>query len=82
MSPTIFKKGNYRFHFFSKEENRIHVHVVSPQGEAKFWLEPTISLAEYSGFSSTQLNSLQKIVERHKDEIIKKWKEHFKTRDN
>ncbi|MFH0772618.1 MAG: DUF4160 domain-containing protein [Candidatus Omnitrophota bacterium] len=82
MSPTIFKKGNYRFHFFSKEENRIHVHVVSPQGEAKFWLEPTISLVEYSGFSPCQLNSLQKIIERHKDEIIKKWKEHFKTRDN
>lgn len=82
MSPTIFKKGNYRFHFFSKEEGRIHVHVISPEGEAKFWLEPTISLANYSGFSVKQLNSLQKTVERHKNEIIKKWKEHFKTGNN
>ncbi|NUN08239.1 MAG: DUF4160 domain-containing protein [Ignavibacteriaceae bacterium] len=37
MSPPVFIKGNYRFHFFSKEESRIHIHVVSPDGEAKFW---------------------------------------------
>ncbi|MCP4976086.1 MAG: DUF4160 domain-containing protein [Maribacter sp.] len=49
MSPTVFKEGKYRFHFFSKEEQRIHIHVVSPDGEAKFWLEPTISLANYYG---------------------------------
>lgn len=82
MSPTVFKIGKYRFHFFSKEENRIHVHIISSEGEAKFWLEPTIALVNYSGFSKTQLNSLQKIIERHKNEIIKKWKEHFKTGNN
>jgi len=35
MSPTIFRIGNYRFYFFSREENRIHIHVISPDGEAK-----------------------------------------------
>lgn len=79
MSPTVFTEGNYRFHFFSKEENRIHIHVASPDGEAKFWLEPTVSLVNYSGFSEKQLNFLQKTVERHKNEIIKKWKTHFKS---
>lgn len=78
MSPTIFKEGNYRFHFFSKEEERIHVHVISPDGEAKFWLEPIVSLVNYSGFSQKQLGYLQKVVEGRKDEIIKKWKKHFK----
>ena len=82
MSPTVFKEGKYRFHFFSKEETRIHIHVVSPDGEAKFWVEPTVSLVNYSGFSKGQLNSLQKIVTRHKNEIIKEWKKHFKTRNN
>lgn len=72
MSPTVFRKGKYRFHFFSKEENRMHIHVVSPDGEAKFWIEPTVSLADYSAFSKKQLNSLQKIVDEHKYEIIKK----------
>jgi hypothetical protein len=78
MSPTVFKDGSYRFHFFSKEEERIHIHVVSPDGEAKFWLEPTISLVNYTGFSKKQLNLLQKSVEKHKNEIITNWKEHFK----
>jgi len=82
LSPTVFKIKNYRFHFFSKEENRIHVHVISPTGEAKFWLEPTIALANYTGFSKRQLNSLQKIVERNKNEIIKQWKKHFETGSN
>lgn len=82
MSPTVFKKGKYRFHFFSKEEQRIHVHVVSPDGEAKFWVEPIIALANYSGFSKNQLNYLQKVVQGNKDEIIKKWKKHFKARSN
>jgi len=79
MSPTVFKEGNCRFYFFSKEENRIHIHVISPDGEAKFWIEPTISLESYSGFSSRQLNQLQKIVEGHKHEIIKKWQKHLKS---
>jgi len=79
MSPTVFKEGGYRFHFFSREENRIHIHIVSPDGEAKFWLEPTISLVNYSGFSKKQLIYLQKTVERRKDEIIKKWKKHIKS---
>ncbi|MEK6564903.1 MAG: DUF4160 domain-containing protein [Candidatus Omnitrophota bacterium] len=58
------------------------MHIISPEGEAKFWLEPTTALVNYSGFSSKQLNSLQKIVERRKNEIIKKWKEHLKARNN
>ncbi|MDO8748081.1 MAG: DUF4160 domain-containing protein [Candidatus Omnitrophota bacterium] len=82
MSPTVFKIGNYRFHFFSKEEMKMHVHIISPDGEAKFWLEPAVELVNYTGFSKRQLRTLQKIVERHRNEIIKEWKEHFKARNN
>jgi hypothetical protein len=78
MSPTVFKKGSYRFYFFSKEENRVHVHVIAPDGEAKFWLEPIISLERYTGFSAKKLHYLQKTIERHKNEILEKWEEHFK----
>jgi hypothetical protein len=79
MSPTVFKEGRYRFHFFSKEEKRIHIHIVAPDGEAKFWIEPIVSLVNYSHLSDKQLNYLQKLIERRKHEIIKKWKEHFKS---
>lgn len=43
MSPTVFREKGYRFFFFSREESRMHVHVVSGDGEAKFWLEPDLS---------------------------------------
>ena len=79
MSPTVFKKGKYRFHFFSKEEERMHIHVVSPDGEAKFWIEPTISLADYYGLTKKELTHLQKKEKKKKNEIIKKWKTHFKA---
>ena len=63
--------------FLSNEEDRTHVHVTSEQGEAKFWLEPIVSLAVYHGLNSRKLTEIQKIVEARKDEIIKHWKKHF-----
>ncbi len=33
----------------------MHVHVVSADGEAKFWLEPTVALATYDGLTTGQL---------------------------
>jgi hypothetical protein len=46
MSPTIFGDGSLRFYFFSREESRMHVHVKGSDGEAKFWMEPEIELAQ------------------------------------
>ncbi|MCD4831728.1 MAG: DUF4160 domain-containing protein [Anaerohalosphaeraceae bacterium] len=79
MSPTIFRIGNYRFYFFSREEERVHIHIVSPDGEAKFWIEPIVALANYTGLSKLQLGRLQKMVEEHKNEIKKAWQKHFKA---
>lgn len=56
----------------------MHVHVFSPEGEAKFWLEPVIALSESYGLNAKQLKSIQKIVEERKNEIEKYWKKHFK----
>ena len=80
MSPTIFRLKGYRFYFLSNEENRVHVHVTSGDGEAKFWLEPLVSLATYFGLSKLQLNNIQKLAEEHKDEITEAWQRHFGKR--
>ena len=77
MSPTIFKEGPFRFYFFSREETRMHVHVHSPSGEAKFWLEPRIELAQNYGLNARQVNTVLRLVEEHADEIRKAWKTHF-----
>lgn len=79
MSPTVFRYKNYRFFFFSREEMRMHIHVISPDGEAKFWIEPIVALADYSGFSDRQVKELGKVVEKHAEEIEKAWKKHFKN---
>ncbi|GBE01536.1 hypothetical protein BMS3Abin08_00967 [bacterium BMS3Abin08] len=80
MSPSIFRKKGYRFYFLSSEEDRIHVHVTCEDGEAKFWLEPILSLAVSYGLTSRKLNEIQKIVKEHKNEIIKAWQRHFSKR--
>ena len=77
MSPTLFRYRSYRFYFFSREEPRTHVHVISPDGEAKFWLEPAIGLAVNQGLGQTELNELQKIIEERQHEIRKHWRRHF-----
>jgi hypothetical protein len=51
MSPTIHRERGYRFFFFSREEPRMHVHVICADGESKFWLDPAIELARSTGMS-------------------------------
>lgn len=77
MSPTIFRYRSYRFYFFSREEPRMHVHVISPDGEAKFWLEPEIELAVNQGLGAAELNELKQIVEERQNEIREHWRRHF-----
>lgn len=56
----------------------MHVHVESPDGEAKFWLEPVVSLATYTkGLTRRDLVHMQTIVVEHEEEIVKAWKKHF-----
>ena len=77
MSPTVFKESGYRFFFFSREEERMHVHVISGDGEAKFWLLPEIELAKNYRFSRKQIKQIETIIEVHYNELISAWQKHF-----
>ena len=55
----------------------MHIHIRSADGEAKFWLEPTIALATYTGFRKKQLKELQELVERNERVIRNAWNKHF-----
>lgn len=77
MSLTIFCEQGFRFFFFSREEKRMHVHVLSGNGEAKYWLEPEIELAKNHGYSGIHLRLIESIVEAHRDELVNAWREHF-----
>ncbi len=58
----------------------MHVHVASPDGEAKFWIEPLVALADYKGLSERQLRELEKVVKDHVKEITEAWEKHSRTR--
>ncbi len=60
--PTIFRYGKYRFFFNSREESRRHVHIESPEGTAKFWLEPIVSLSVFFYLKESELTEIEKIV--------------------
>ncbi len=76
MSPTIFRDGSLRY-FFSREEPRMHVHVQSPDGEAKFWMEPSIELDQNYGLTARQLKAALKAIQEHEHEIREAWASHF-----
>jgi Domain of unknown function (DUF4160) len=77
MAPTIVRDGQFRLFFFSREETRIHVHVAHPDGEAKFWLTPTVQLAVNMSLSPTQIKQAHAVVEAHIQEIENAWRRHF-----
>ena len=79
MSPTVFRYKNYRFLFFSREEQRMHIHVLSPEGEAKFWMEPDIELAVSKGLSDHQVSEVGRIIRKKADEIRESWNRHFRS---
>lgn len=78
MSPTVFKYKGYRFFFFSREEERMHIHVHCSDGEAKFWLEPEIELVQAYGVSKKQIREMQEQIEERKNAIKDAWNQHFR----
>lgn len=77
MSPTIYRERGYRFFFFSREEPRMHVHVICADGESKFWLEPRIELARNVKLTARQIREVEEIIEEHRDEFGAAWHRHF-----
>ena len=77
MSPQIFRWKGYRLFFFSREEQRMHVHVFSADGEAKIWLEPEIEVAKNYGLSQRALAEALDVIRERNDEIQDAWNRHF-----
>lgn len=60
--PTILRIGAFRFHFYSDEYNEPpHIHVATPEGECKFWLDP-VKLARNQNLSPKVIRQIEKLV--------------------
>ncbi|MBS4027742.1 MAG: DUF4160 domain-containing protein [Ignavibacteriales bacterium] len=74
--PTILRIGSFRFHFYSDELNEPpHIHVVSAEGECKFWLEP-VRLARNKGVKPRTVRDIEKLVFEHQQFLKEKYYEY------
>lgn len=55
----------------------MHVHVQCADGEAKYWIEPSIALARNKGLSEADLQVVEQIIREHEHEIRSAWHRHF-----
>jgi hypothetical protein len=75
--PTVMKLGSYRFHFYSDEgRGPVHIHVETPDGECKFWLDP-IRLAGNKGVSPEVIRKIERIVFEYSTFLEDKFYEYF-----
>ena len=78
--PTVFRHGNWKFFFYSNEgdpREPMHIHVRSPDAEAKIWLEPGVGLAYSKGFDRRELRIIIELVVKNQTAIERAWHEHF-----
>ena len=81
--PKIFEWKGYKFFFYANEGEpleRCHIHVRKGEHDAKFWLEPDVTLASSYGFSGKELNELHKIIEEQQEMIRRRWNDFFRHR--
>ena len=75
--PTVLCIGRFRFHFYSDERlEPPHVHVRTPEGECKFWLEPIICLASNRGVRSHELRQIERLVFENETLLRNSFHEH------
>lgn len=80
MSPIFRRERGFAFRIYSNEEERMHIHVMKDDCEAKVWLEPTIELADNNGFAQHEINQIIKIVEQYADDFRNQFKRHIGKR--
>ena len=75
--PTVLRIGPYRFFYYAGDRDEpLHVHVERDECVAKFWLDP-VRLDRSGGFSSGEVNRLEKLIAEHVEELINNWNEFF-----
>ena len=72
-TPTVPRKGPYRFYFHSHEPSEPpDVHVDRDDLSAKFWLGP-VALARNLGFDAAELRRVERLAGEHEAELQEAW---------
>jgi hypothetical protein len=76
--PQLFTVFGFRFMFYSNDHEPIHVHVVKDGHEARFQVEPEVTLLDNKGLKPAELKLAESLVEENREMIVARWKEYFK----
>ena len=55
----------------------MHVHIQTPDGVAKFWLEPVVVRATSHRIDQRKLHELSRLVEENAHVFSEAWRKHF-----
>lgn len=76
--PVVLKIKGYRFFFFSNEGfEPKHIHVEKAGASGKLWLEPTVVVAYFYGFTSKEQKEINELVSVHLELLKEAWDEYF-----
>jgi len=75
--PTLLRVGSYRFFCYAGDRDESpHIHIERDEDQAKFWLSP-IRLQKNKGFSRTEINHIQKLIQEHQEQLLAGWNDFF-----
>ena len=75
--PTVLRIRSYHLFFVSLDRAEPpHIHVRRENMVAKVWLEP-VALERAGGFSPVELNAIVRLVQTHREPLLKSWHEFF-----
>jgi hypothetical protein len=81
MPTVVHDLRGYRLFFFSVDRGEpMHIHVAKGRGYAKYWVQP-LALARSRHFRGHELNEIARLIDAHREEIERKWHEHFGRED-
>ena len=77
--PTVLNLLGMRFYFWSSEHEPIHIHVKKGDAEARFAIEPEITLTANMGFKPHELAIAEEVIKDNREFMIAYWKFYFKN---
>ena len=66
-----------RFCFYTEDHEPVHVHVIAHGIEAKFNIDPEVTLVYNKGLTIREVKLAKQIIEENEEVIRKRWKEVF-----
>ncbi|MBR2358923.1 MAG: DUF4160 domain-containing protein [Bacteroidaceae bacterium] len=71
--PTLFILFGMRFCFYTEDHEPIHVHVIAYGIEAKFKLDPEITLVSNNGLTTREIRLAKELIAENEEVIRERW---------